>query len=174
VSRWTGVAVQVVMFPAVNGLAPWALSLAATRHGWTGERPSFLNLAGLIPVAAGFYLFLLCAREHYLAAPAGCSKERRSGGQVRGRISRVSTDHTPAARNDKPIEQSLERIQYGVVTWSWNKYKQPAEWPPARTPLRAPGKASQPSSFRQTNGSLRWWRLPCANDHFAPRSSAPR
>jgi hypothetical protein len=62
VSRWTGVAVQVVMFPAAHGLVPWALFLVATRHEWTAERPSLTNLAGLIPVAAGFYLF---------AAPTG-------------------------------------------------------------------------------------------------------
>jgi hypothetical protein len=38
VSRWTGIAVQVVMFPAAHGLVPWALSLVATRHEWTAER----------------------------------------------------------------------------------------------------------------------------------------
>ena len=70
-SRWAGIALQLVMFPAVHTVAPWALSLLATRHGWVGDKPGIANLLGLFPVAAGFYAFLLCTREHFLAAPTG-------------------------------------------------------------------------------------------------------
>ena len=76
VSRGTGIAVQAVMFPSLHALVPWALSLLATRHGWAGEWPSPVNLAGLIPATAGFYFFLLGTREHYLAAPGGWLFER--------------------------------------------------------------------------------------------------
>ena len=69
--RWTGVAVPIVAFPAVHALLPWALSLLAARHGWAGGRPGISNLVGLIPVAAGFYIFFLCSREHFIAAPEG-------------------------------------------------------------------------------------------------------
>jgi len=71
ISRWTGIGVQIVMFPAVHIGVPWALSLLDSRHGWFGGRPSLLNVVGLIPIAAGFYIFFLCTREHYRAAPAG-------------------------------------------------------------------------------------------------------
>ena len=70
-SRWTGIGFQLVMFPAIHTVMPWALSLAGTRHGWVEGRPGLANLAGLILVAAGLYIFLLCTHEHYKAAPAG-------------------------------------------------------------------------------------------------------
>jgi protein-S-isoprenylcysteine O-methyltransferase Ste14 len=76
VSRCTGIAIQVMAFPAVHALAPWALSLLAARHGWVGGKPSISNLVGLIPVMAGFYVFLLCTREHFMAAPTGWLLER--------------------------------------------------------------------------------------------------
>jgi protein-S-isoprenylcysteine O-methyltransferase Ste14 len=69
--RWTGVAVPIVAFPAVHAVLPWALSLLGARHGWAGGRPGISNLVGLIPVAAGFYIFFLCSREHFIAAPEG-------------------------------------------------------------------------------------------------------
>lgn len=75
-SRFTGIALQLVGFPAVHVSAPWALSLLGARHGWVGGRPGILNLVGLIPVVMGFYVFLLCTREHFLAAPAGWLLER--------------------------------------------------------------------------------------------------
>jgi len=70
-SRWTGIGFQLVMFPAIHSVMPWALSLVGTRHGWLEGTPGLLNLAGLVLVAAGLYIFLLCTREHYRAAPAG-------------------------------------------------------------------------------------------------------
>jgi protein-S-isoprenylcysteine O-methyltransferase Ste14 len=75
-SRWTGIGLQLVSFPVVVGLAPWALSVLGARHGWIGGEPGIVNLVGLIPVAAGFYTFLLCTREHFLAAPSGWLLER--------------------------------------------------------------------------------------------------
>ncbi|HXJ40092.1 MAG TPA: isoprenylcysteine carboxylmethyltransferase family protein [Bryobacteraceae bacterium] len=75
-SRWTGIAIQMVLFPAIHGLVPWALSLPGARHGWVGGRPGVANLVGLIPVAAGFYTYVLCTREHFLAAPEGWLLER--------------------------------------------------------------------------------------------------
>jgi protein-S-isoprenylcysteine O-methyltransferase Ste14 len=74
--RWTGVAVPVVVFPAVCALLPWALSLLAIRHGWVAERPRILNLMGLIPVTVGFCIYLLCMREHFMAAPTGWLLEK--------------------------------------------------------------------------------------------------
>ena len=74
--RWTGVAVPMVVFPAVHALLPWTLSLLALRHGWVGERPNLINLLGLIPVAAGFYIYFLCMREHFVAAPSGWLLEK--------------------------------------------------------------------------------------------------
>jgi hypothetical protein len=74
--RWTGIAIPLVGFPAVHGLAPWALSLLTARHGWVGGRPGISNLVGLFPVATGFYVFFLCTREHYIAAPVGWLLER--------------------------------------------------------------------------------------------------
>jgi protein-S-isoprenylcysteine O-methyltransferase Ste14 len=69
--RWTGVVVPIVAFPAVHAVLPWALSLPGARHGWAGGRPGISNLVGLIAVAAGFYIFFLCSREHFIAAPEG-------------------------------------------------------------------------------------------------------
>ena len=57
-------------------LAPWALSLLTARHGWAGKTPGALNLLGLIPVTAGFCIFLLCVHEHDRAAPTGWLLER--------------------------------------------------------------------------------------------------
>ena len=74
--RWFGIAAHVVAQPVVLGVVPWALSLMAARHGWFANRPSVLNLLGLIPVAAGFYTFFLCIREHFAAAPDGWQFER--------------------------------------------------------------------------------------------------
>lgn len=71
VARWAGIGIQMVMFPAAHAGVPWALSLLASRHGWFGGRPSLFNVVGLILVAAGFYIFFLCSREHYRAAPTG-------------------------------------------------------------------------------------------------------
>jgi protein-S-isoprenylcysteine O-methyltransferase Ste14 len=76
ISRWAGIAIQLVMFPAVHALVPWALSHVGSRHGWVGDRPSFWNLAGLVPIAVGFYIFILCTREHFRAAPKGWLVER--------------------------------------------------------------------------------------------------
>lgn len=74
--RWTGVAVPLLAFPAVHALIPWVLSLLGARHAWVGERPGILNLLGLIPAATGFYIFFLCSREHWRAAPNGWLLER--------------------------------------------------------------------------------------------------
>src|SRR6266446_2967451 len=41
-----------------------------------GGRPGISNFVGLIPVAAGFYIYFLCSREHFLAAPDGWLLER--------------------------------------------------------------------------------------------------
>lgn len=76
ISRWTGIALQFVMFPAVHAGVPWALSLVGSRHGWVGDRPAFSNFAGLLPVIVGFYILILCTREHFLAAPDGWLLER--------------------------------------------------------------------------------------------------
>jgi protein-S-isoprenylcysteine O-methyltransferase Ste14 len=67
--RWTGVAVPVVALP-------WVLSSLSVRHGWVAERPGLLNLIGLIPVTAGFLIYFLCMREHFLAAPDGWLLEK--------------------------------------------------------------------------------------------------
>ncbi len=76
VPRWAGVVLPLVAFPAVHAVIPWALSLFAARHGWAGGRPGMLNFLGLIPVATGFYIFFLCSREHWMAAPNGWLLER--------------------------------------------------------------------------------------------------
>jgi protein-S-isoprenylcysteine O-methyltransferase Ste14 len=74
--RWSGIASQIVGFPVAHALVPWALSLLRTRHGWVGGRPGVVNLAGLIPVAAGFYTFVWSSREHWKAAPTGWLLEK--------------------------------------------------------------------------------------------------
>jgi protein-S-isoprenylcysteine O-methyltransferase Ste14 len=67
---------NIVGFSMVQAIVPWALSLIAVRHGWVAHRPGNWNLVGLIPVAAGFYTYLLCMREHFIAAPDGWKLEK--------------------------------------------------------------------------------------------------
>ena len=43
--------------------------------GWA-DGPGISNSVGLIRVAAGFYIFLLCSREHRIASPDGWLLER--------------------------------------------------------------------------------------------------
>jgi protein-S-isoprenylcysteine O-methyltransferase Ste14 len=78
IPRWVGIMVQFLAFPAVNSVLPWALSLFATRHGWTAGLPGVWNLLGLIPVTMGFAIFFRCMREHFKAAPDGWLLERTS------------------------------------------------------------------------------------------------
>ncbi len=44
--------------PAVHAGVPWLLSRLATRHGWQGGTPGWINGLGLLPVAAGTLLLL--------------------------------------------------------------------------------------------------------------------
>ncbi|MBI3208349.1 MAG: isoprenylcysteine carboxylmethyltransferase family protein [Candidatus Solibacter usitatus] len=74
--RALGLILHLLGFPAAHALAPWALSLLATRHGWMDGAPGLWNLIGLIPVAAGFYVAFLCIRVHFTAAPQGWRLER--------------------------------------------------------------------------------------------------
>jgi len=69
-------ALHIVAFPAALVITPWALSLLGDRHGWVLGRPGNWNLTGLFLVAAGFYIFFLCMREHFIAAPDGWKLER--------------------------------------------------------------------------------------------------
>lgn len=75
-SRTVGVVLQIIIIPAFHAGVPWWLSLLSVRHGWLAGRPGILNLLGLIPVAAGFYLLFLCLREHFVAAPKGWKFEK--------------------------------------------------------------------------------------------------
>lgn len=75
-SRRIGMAVQLVAFPSVIVLIPWALSLLGKRHGWVEGTPGPLNFLGLLPIATGFLIFLWCSHEHFLAAPGGWLLEK--------------------------------------------------------------------------------------------------
>ncbi len=59
----------------VLGIFPWMLSSLAMRHGWREGRPSGWNLAGIVPVAAGFMGILWSLRGHSMAAPRGWTIE---------------------------------------------------------------------------------------------------
>ena len=50
--------VWLVAIPLVHGVVPWAISLLTTQHGWANDRPSPLNLLGLIPVIAGAVMLM--------------------------------------------------------------------------------------------------------------------
>jgi protein-S-isoprenylcysteine O-methyltransferase Ste14 len=42
-----------LLFAAVWGVIPWAISLLSTHLGWMSSRPGLWNLLGLIPIGAG-------------------------------------------------------------------------------------------------------------------------
>ncbi len=75
IPAWVGLAIQAIGQPLVHAGLPWALSLLATRHGWVGGRPGVWNLAGLVPVAAGFCSIIWCLRAHFVASPGGWKLE---------------------------------------------------------------------------------------------------
>lgn len=75
-SRRAGIAFQLVVFPLILVLIPWAFSLLGIRHGWTGDAPGPLNYLGLLPVAAGFCILVWCSHEHFGAAPDGWLLEK--------------------------------------------------------------------------------------------------
>lgn len=76
IPRLVGVSLQVPGFSAVHGLAPWMLSRAGKRYGWTGDAPEAWNLPGLLLVTIGFGIFVWCLHEHFAAAPGGWQLEK--------------------------------------------------------------------------------------------------
>src|SRR5262249_20434693 len=50
--------VILVVYPALNGLLPWALSLLTPRYGWTENSPAGANLVGLLPALGAAALFV--------------------------------------------------------------------------------------------------------------------
>jgi protein-S-isoprenylcysteine O-methyltransferase Ste14 len=76
VPPWLALILDTIGVTAAHAVAPWALSLTAARHGWMEGWPGIWNLAGLVPVAAGFCVFIWCLRCHFQAAPQGWRIEK--------------------------------------------------------------------------------------------------
>jgi protein-S-isoprenylcysteine O-methyltransferase Ste14 len=71
IPRWAARLAALVAY----GVAPWAISLLASRHGWAAGRPGVWNLLGLVPVGTGTASLFLIMDMHFAHAPEGVKME---------------------------------------------------------------------------------------------------
>jgi protein-S-isoprenylcysteine O-methyltransferase Ste14 len=66
-SKWAGVVFLSVVFPAVHGVLPWAISRLFIRHGWFMNLPGPWNFPGLLLVGAGAWIAAWALSAHVAA-----------------------------------------------------------------------------------------------------------
>jgi protein-S-isoprenylcysteine O-methyltransferase Ste14 len=71
--RWLALLLAVILWtvvlPLVHGVLPWAISLLATRHGWTEGRPGLWNWLALILVGVGVACLIWILALHFAQTP---------------------------------------------------------------------------------------------------------
>jgi len=79
--RWAALVTWTVSMLIAFGAVPLGLSALADRRGWD-DGPNFINLLGLVPLAAGVTTIVWVLSTHWKAAPHGWSLERGVGPNV--------------------------------------------------------------------------------------------
>ena len=75
--RWMALILTPVVLLLGHVAVPQQLSLLSARHGWThGGPPGWLNLLGVIPIAAGAAFLVWCFRLHFVGVRDSFEMER--------------------------------------------------------------------------------------------------
>ena len=64
--RWIALILTPVVLVLGHVAVPHQLSLLSARHGWVHGEPGWLNLLGVIPIAAGAAFLVWCFRLHFV------------------------------------------------------------------------------------------------------------
>ena len=74
--RWMALILTPVVLLLGHVAVPLQLSLLSARHGWAHGGPGWLNLLGLIPIAAGAAFLVWCSRLHFVGVHDSFEMER--------------------------------------------------------------------------------------------------
>ena len=82
--RWLALIVTPVVLLLAHVVLPQQLSLLSARHGWADGRPGWLNLLGVIPIAAGAAFLVWSFRLHFAAVRDSFEMDRTQNYLVAG------------------------------------------------------------------------------------------